>query len=431
MIELFEGRLGGGKTYHAVIRIVDHFRRGGVVCTNIELKFPEIKEYVSKKFRLRLKEEQYIALDDEHIGLFHRFTPSGTSALPVLVVVDEAHLTFNSRDYAKTDKLYRETLTFLTQSRKVNTDVIFIAQSVLNMDKQFMRLVQYIWRFRDMSKWKVPVIGIGWPLQQMLAIQYDYDGNTILQKSLNRKNPEVFNLYNTNSLLREFPRLESVETIHTLEKVAAPPRMKYILPILLIGGAVMAIFLYKSVKKDYTPPVTASTSPVPRAVNTTATTASPAVVIEQEKKKNGGAYNIYSEQFISWNGIEHGLKTNVGWYQLGEMSDKGLVTAVSDRRARVAEPDGRTGWVVATVTEPRPSATPITQPTSSPTSTIVGSSDSQFTLNGWKTKQEAQINITPPSTIDPDYVSDLRNFKTGRRPSPPPVVNPVGSPGIR
>jgi len=49
---------------------------------------------------------------------------SVSAELPVLVVIDEVHLTFNARDYAKTDKLYWETLTFLTQSRKVHTDAL-------------------------------------------------------------------------------------------------------------------------------------------------------------------------------------------------------------------------------------------------------------------------------------------------------------------
>jgi len=233
MIELFEGRLGGGKTYNAVVRIVDHLRRGGLVCTNVELKWPNVKAFVAKRYRRQLLDAQLIALDDDHIGLFHRHTPSGSGALPVLVVIDEAHLVFNARDYAKTDKLYRETLTFLTQSRKVNTDVVFISQSVLNMDKQFMRLVQYIWRFRDLSKWKIPGLGISYPFQTILRVQYDYDGITVLQKTFDKKDKAIFELYNTTSLLREFPRLEVDKTTFELETTPLNklhPMMKLILP---------------------------------------------------------------------------------------------------------------------------------------------------------------------------------------------------------
>jgi zona occludens toxin (predicted ATPase) len=219
VIECYEGRLGGGKTYSAVVRIVDHLRRGGLVATNVELRWEPVAKYIADCFGVVVESSQLIRLEDEQIGLFHRHTPSGTAALPVLVVIDEAHLNFNSRDYAKTDKLYRETLTFLTQSRKVHTDVIFISQSVLNMDKQFMRLVQFIWRFRDLSKWKIPGIGIPYPLQQILCVQFDYDGRTILQRQFVRKNKRVFALYETNSLLREFPRLDGVQTKRDLKKI--------------------------------------------------------------------------------------------------------------------------------------------------------------------------------------------------------------------
>lgn len=129
---------------------------------------------------------------------------SVSAELPVLVVIDEVHLTFNARDYAKTDKLYWETLTFLTQSRKVHTDVIFISQSVLNMDKQFMRLVQYIWRFRDLSRWKIP-------------------------------------------LLREFPRLEGAKTKRTVAKVQRQNAMaRVLIPLGLVVRVICVVVLLRS-----------------------------------------------------------------------------------------------------------------------------------------------------------------------------------------
>lgn len=343
MIELYEGRLGGGKTYSAVVRIVDHLRRGGLVATNVELKWERIVEYVGQRFGVVVESDQLIRLEDEQIGLFHRHTPSGTPGLPVLIVIDEAHLNFNSRDYAKTDKLYRETLTFLTQSRKVHTDVIFISQSVLNMDKQFMRLVQFIWRFRDLSKWKIPGLGINWPINQILCVQFDYDGRTVLQRQFINKDKRVFELYETNSLLREFPRLDGVKTKRQLKKVERQKSKmaKWLIPIGLVTGIVCVVLLIRSLGSFGKPAGTTIGSGVMAArVSSTAPAKS------QDAKQ--AAYLVYTEHLETWNPLDYVLETvEGGWYALGEMSSKGYVVAVSPKRAKVVTPEGKTAWIVA------------------------------------------------------------------------------------
>jgi hypothetical protein len=413
MIELYEGRLGGGKTYTAAVRMVDHVRRGGIVCTNVELIWPAFKQFIQDQYGLEAEDDQFISLHDEQVGLFHRFTPSGTAELPVLVVIDEAHLTFNARDFAQTDKLYRETLTFLTQSRKVNTDVIFIAQSVLNMDKQFMRLVQFIWRFRDLAKWKIPGLGIPYPLKQILAVQFDYDGKTILQRTFVNKDKRIFGLYNTNSLIREFPRLGNVNTSpRKLQKVKQNKiNMKFLIPLGIVVGLISGYFLVKKVRSIGKPtgqPVAATTPAVQatpqRNVNTTASASS-----EEEKKKNQTAYDIYDEEFKSWNGAERTLATKEGgWYSVGEMSSRGYVTATSNTRARIAQPDGRTGWVVANSRAqspftPHPSPTPTASPSSTATSPTpsVTPSPSPISAIGISGGQPVIIIARPTATPTP------------------------------
>jgi hypothetical protein len=418
MIELYEGRLGGGKTYSATVRIVDHVRRGGLIATNIELVWDAIKQYSAERFGVIVEDDQYIALDEEHIGMFHRHTPSGTVELPVLVVLDEAHLTFNARDYAKTDKLYRETLTFLTQSRKVNTDVIFIAQSVLNMDKQFMRLVQYIWRFRDLSKWKIPGLGLRYPFNQILAVQFDYDGYTILQRSFVNKDKRVFALFKTNALLRQFPRLEGRKTQRKLEKTAKRPMMKYLIPLGIVFGLVCAYMLYRNLTSIGKP------TEAQREQKNNPALAQRAIPHDEQGngkiKHDTEAYDIYAEQFVSWNGPERSLKTDGGWYQVGEMSGRGYVTAISSRRAKLSQPDGRIGWVVANKDyHPTPSASiainqevkhetviakPVPTPSATPDFFKEESMEKQNLRHGpaqFRNQQAPIINVLPSETPTP------------------------------
>jgi hypothetical protein len=421
MIELYEGRLGGGKTYSAAVRMVDHVRRGGIVCTNIELVWPAFKEYIRKSYGLEAEDDQFISIREEQVGLFHRFTPSGTAELPVLVVIDEAHLTFNARDFAQTDKLYRETLTFLTQSRKVNTDIIFIAQSVLNMDKQFMRLVQFIWRFRDLAKWKIPGLGIPYPLKQILAVQFDYDGKTVLQRSFVSKDKRIFGLYNTNSLIREFPRLGNINTKRSLKRANSGKQMKFLIPIGIVIGLISAYLLYSKISnigKRKGETAVAESSPAPVTGKSTTTTKSKTNESTVEKEKNQGSYDIYDEEFRSWNAPDRTLGTaEGGWYQAGEMSGRGFVTAVSERRARIAQPDGRTGWVVATRYAKAPVAF---APTPTPTPSFgasPGISASPATTPGPSPRASpAALSPTPvPSAtpINANTPSLFRDIKTG------------------
>jgi zona occludens toxin (predicted ATPase) len=428
MIELYEGRLGGGKTYSACVRMVDQVARGGLIATNIEIVWDKFSEYIQNKFNVVPERDQFISLQDEQIGLFHRFTPSGTAELPVLVVIDEAHLTFNARDFAQTDKLYRETLTFLTQSRKVNTDIIFIAQSVLNMDKQFMRLVQFIWRFRDLAKWKIPGLGIPYPLKQILAVQFDYDGKTVLQRSFVQKDKRIFGLYNTNSLIREFPRLEAITTKRTLTKAKSrKEQMKLLIPLGIVLGVISAFFLYKKISnigKASTPAV-ASTSAKPTPASSVNTTASSVTTKanEKEKEKNNGAYDIYDEEFRSWNAPDRTLGTaEGGWYQAGEMSGRGFVTATSARRARIAQPDGRTGWVVATRYAKAPVAF---APTPTPTPSFGASPAVSASPIGTTSPTASPASIVTPSPTPTPFPVYRNGVPIGGKAIPTPTVSPT------
>src|ERR1700677_4422161 len=239
MIEIFEGRIGGGKTYTAIERIANVLAQGEVVCTNIRLKWDGLRAMIAKRARVEIEPDQVIQLGNDKISEFHRHVPwgdlRGSGKTRVLVVVDEAHLFFNARDWGKAN---RELLAFLTQSDKVSVDVIFISQSALNIDKQFMRLVLFIWRFRDLSKWHVPGLGIKYPFDQILQCQYDYDGNTLLNRWFRKKNTMVFNCYETAALLTEFPTLEGIANKRELKKVESKSMLKFVILAAIVAGII-------------------------------------------------------------------------------------------------------------------------------------------------------------------------------------------------
>lgn len=195
MIEIFQGRIGGGKTYSAVLRIAAHLSKGGHCYTNIELNPDGFKKLCRKKFGVEIDfDSQLHELPREKIPSLNKHIAAGRMDCPVLVVVDEAHLFFNARSWSKADP---EFLTFLTQSRKVSVDVIFITQSMVTIDKQLRVQQQYVWAFKDFSKF------IPWfPVPLIMCLQFDVDASTLLKYYFVRKQKLVFEAYNTLALLK-------------------------------------------------------------------------------------------------------------------------------------------------------------------------------------------------------------------------------------
>lgn len=218
--------------------MLERIAQGGTVSTNLRLKWPESKAFIEKRYGVIPLEKQFRLIDDGEAGEqtadFHRFTPAGSDELNSLVVIDEGHLTFNSRDWQKTDKLHRELLKFLSQSRKDNTDVIFISQDMANMDAQFMRLAMYLRTARDLNLWKVPGFGAVWPLPQFMLTTHDYTGAYQGMNLIWKDWKGIGSCYDTRQKLQAFERSDVCEKLE-LERVRKPSRMKYVWILVLIA----------------------------------------------------------------------------------------------------------------------------------------------------------------------------------------------------
>lgn len=246
MIEGFTGMLGGGKSYSAVRRMSKYIMNGGLVCTNIDLKWKEIVKYC-KGYGIVPDRKQYIKLTKEmvdytdeisgktfqvpQLALFHRYCPPGTPEKPTLVVIEEAAIYLDCRNWKLTPD---EMLTFLLQSRHQCTDIIFIAQVWGHVDKKVRQLAQYVWSFRDMRKVPGPFkIKIRVPLVQ--ATCHDYTGKLVISRSFYRIKSPYRDMYKTHELYKEFPRLERVEIKQGREAKIVDKRVVMGICLLMVG----------------------------------------------------------------------------------------------------------------------------------------------------------------------------------------------------
>jgi zona occludens toxin (predicted ATPase) len=219
MIAIYEGKIGGGKTFLAVCRILAHLAKGGTVFTNVELRLEGVASWLKHHHGLEFDSDSVRFLNEDESWDFHKYLKAG-SDLNTLCVIDEAHLWFNARDHAVTAATKRELITFLSQSRKLKVDVIFIVQAAENLDAQFRRLAQEIWRMKDLQRFRVPLLGIAYPWPHTMAFRLDNGNMQVMEKKLLRRTQDIFEAYNTNALLRPVEFAGEVQGRRELKRVA-------------------------------------------------------------------------------------------------------------------------------------------------------------------------------------------------------------------
>lgn len=200
MIQILTGKIGAGKTLHAVTFLYEALCQGRTVCTNIELVYAKLAELALKEKGVLIQEEQIIILDLNEIKEWQHEVPWGITGSPTLVALDEVHLFFNSRDYAKTDKDHRSMLSFLSQSRKACVDVLFIAQVASQVEKQFRNQAKNEIAIMDFCDMYLPLVGKV-PLRQNILVTRDLDTGSVMRKERRDYPKKFFGTYNTLAFL--------------------------------------------------------------------------------------------------------------------------------------------------------------------------------------------------------------------------------------
>jgi len=247
-----KGKMGAGKTMFAVRYILQDLAKGRVVYSNIELNWEACVRY-HKKRGIEVPRENYRHLTVEHN--WHEQLAEGS-----LVVLDEAQLTYNARDFGKTDKEERDLLTFIPQARKWGCQVWIVTQHEGNVDTQFLRQAAYYYRAYDL--WHNPLIKMLLPWPFSIISKLDSDGKTRLESFWMHRGKELYQCYDTRQKYKVF---------NLGGAPGAPVQGKYNPPnkgrALVILGAVLALLgmgiRRMGAPRPTVPVVTESPRPVP------------------------------------------------------------------------------------------------------------------------------------------------------------------------
>lgn len=151
MISLYSGTPGAGKSLHLASRLVNRIqRRQAPVIANFDCNFDCIKNprgsfvYIDNS---QLTPERLFWFSEN----YRAYTGKRPREGEILLVIDEAQLLFNSREWGRKDRA--EWCSFFTQHRKLGYEVILVAQNDRMLDRQIRSLVEYEWIHRKVSNY--------------------------------------------------------------------------------------------------------------------------------------------------------------------------------------------------------------------------------------------------------------------------------------
>ena len=194
-IDLYSGTPGSGKSYRAVCEVLSWLKRGKNVIAN----FPVNLSYFGKK---KIGHFEFIRNTDLTVDYLLSFAQEhhhhGLDA-QTLVVVDEAAIIFNCRQWDKSN--HQEWLNFFANHRHFNFSFILISQDERMLDRQIRGLIESEFKHRSMRNYKT----FGWILSMLcggLFMQVEYWHPCRLKSNavMFRINRKKANCYDTMAL---------------------------------------------------------------------------------------------------------------------------------------------------------------------------------------------------------------------------------------
>ena len=196
MISIYTGTPGSGKSYHATEKIDIALRRGVNVICNYSIKTNAHHKGIfiyKKNADLTVEFLMQFALK------YHKQNKESQS----VIVIDEAHIKFNSRGYDMKERL--EWLEFLAVTRHIGYDVILITQNDRAIDRQVRGLVEYNFKHRRLSAYGLK----GWFLificrRKFVYVKYWYVLDEKVESYFFNIKKKVANLYDTFALFKDY-----------------------------------------------------------------------------------------------------------------------------------------------------------------------------------------------------------------------------------
>lgn len=207
MIDLYLGSVGSGKSYHALKEGIEKTKqRGGFVVANFPIKARNEKENERWIYLEDFSPKDLIRLSFERGSFGHEGR--------ALVIVDEAGIKFNSRDWQVNPNERKEWIKFLSQSRKFGYDIILVAQDERMVDRQIRKLAEFNVKHIKLRNYKLMKL-LPW---QIFAVVRFWNGATFKgQVSFLFFNPFLAKRYDTMKLFELDEEIQEIAEKNGIE----------------------------------------------------------------------------------------------------------------------------------------------------------------------------------------------------------------------
>lgn len=145
---IYTGTPGSGKSLHAMQQVEFYLKHGKNVIANFPIHIDFLK--VVKGHFYYLPNDKITV---RYLINFSRIKHDRERENQTLIVIDEASVKFNSRGFANKDRM--EFLNFFSQHRKYGYNVLFISQSIRQIDRQIRDQFELEVKHRKLNNYKV------------------------------------------------------------------------------------------------------------------------------------------------------------------------------------------------------------------------------------------------------------------------------------
>ena len=173
-IMLYSGTPGSYKSYHAVIQCLNAFRFGRNLITNFPLNY---KKRIKKPIKGVYECVNNLELTVDYLIDFAVKHHKPSVHAQTLVVIDEASIKFNSRDFNMKDRM--GWINFFANHRHFNFDVILITQQDRMLDRQIRGLIETEFKHYILHKSASLCLLFSVPVLHRVTVKFDLPSVTV------------------------------------------------------------------------------------------------------------------------------------------------------------------------------------------------------------------------------------------------------------
>ena len=203
-IWLFSGTPGSYKSYHAVKEVISWLKSGKNVISN----FPVDYGRVGVKPRGVYEFWKNTDITCNNLLKFAEEHHKPSYKPQTLVVIDEASVFFNPREFGRKDRM--QWINFFANHRHFNFEIILITQQDRMLDRQIRGLIEYEVKHRALAKANLITMILSKIFRGLyMTIDIWYPCKMKVTANLNRFHKKVANCYDTMALFIDKPKTSS------------------------------------------------------------------------------------------------------------------------------------------------------------------------------------------------------------------------------